>query len=97
MPEIWFDIAWPNGREERCYSPSLIVREILTEGAAYALPEFLALVEGALREASARVHAKYGFPCSRALGQIERLQAGAKCFQTEPGALVRVRQFLDRE
>ncbi|WP_234731558.1 MSMEG_0570 family nitrogen starvation response protein [Acidocella facilis] len=96
MPEMWFDISWPDGREERCYSPSLIVRERLTEDTAYALPAFMARAEEALREASARVQAKYGFPCSRALGQIERLQASAKSFEHQPGALVRVRQFLDK-
>ena len=96
MPEMWFDISWPDGRDERCYSPSLIVREVLAEGTAYQLPEFMALAEGALRKASARVQAKYGFPCSRALGQLQRLQANAKNFETMPDALVRVRQFLDR-
>ncbi len=27
MPEMRFVIAWPDGREETCYSPSLVIRD----------------------------------------------------------------------
>ena len=81
MPEMRFVIRWPDGRRETCYSPSLVVRDYLSEGAAYSLDEFLTRTRTALRIASDRVEAKYGFPCSLALGQLARIEAGAAAFQ----------------
>lgn len=96
MPEMWFDIIWPDGREERCYSPSLIVKEKLSEGQDYKIADFMALSRAALGEASERVRAKYGFPCSRALGQLARLEQGCAAYARMPDAVMRVDKFLDK-
>ena len=75
MPAIYFDIALPGGEELRCYSPSLIVTELLTAGAHYPVFEFMARSRAALEIASERVRVKYGFTCSAALdtlGELER-------------------------
>ena len=80
MPEMRFVIRWPDGRRESCYSPSLVVREYLREGASYPLDDFLARVRTALNIASQRVEAKYGHACSLALGQLARLETGAAAF-----------------
>ena len=29
MPEMSFDISWPDGSIERCYSPSLVIKDHL--------------------------------------------------------------------
>ena len=31
MPETWFHIRWPDGSEERCYSPSRVIKDFRPE------------------------------------------------------------------
>jgi uncharacterized repeat protein (TIGR04042 family) len=74
MPEMHFLVRWPDGREDRCYSPSLVVREHLKEGGSYPLPEFLHRIDTALHIASERVRLKYGHACSQALEQLAAIK-----------------------
>lgn len=94
MPEMCFTIAWPDGRQEACYSPSLVIREHFTEGSAYPLPDFMDRARTALTIASERVAARYGHPCSLALGQLARLEATAERFRDDPQAHVTCLSFL---
>ena len=80
MPEMRFEIEWPDGRRESCYSPSLVIKDFLTPGQSYSLGDFLERSRDALNIASARVAQKFGFPCSRALGQLARIEASASGF-----------------
>ena len=93
MPEMLFHIRWPDGATEQCYSPSLVVKDHLVAGASYDLAEFMRRSRAALTTASDRVREKYGFACSRAMGQLARLEAAAATalakLQHEP-----VRQWL---
>jgi uncharacterized repeat protein (TIGR04042 family) len=95
MPEMTFAIRWPDGFEETCYSPSLVVREHLSVGESYATADFIARCRTALTIASDRVEAKYGFPCSRARGQLARLEAAAAPHLATPGGRVAVLAFHD--
>jgi uncharacterized repeat protein (TIGR04042 family) len=81
MPEMRFVVRWPDGSEDACYSPSTAIAAHLSAGAAYPLPEFLARVRAGLQAASERVRARYGFPCSRALGELDRIEAQARRFE----------------
>jgi uncharacterized repeat protein (TIGR04042 family) len=74
MPEMHFTIEWPNGKRERCYSPSYIMEEYLVAGEAYPVPEFLKRAATALEIASERVRERYGFACSSALDQLRELE-----------------------
>jgi uncharacterized repeat protein (TIGR04042 family) len=74
MPEMHFVISWPDGREETCYSPSLVIRDFLVEGESYPVTDFIGRSREALTIASDRVQAKYGFPCSLARGQLARIE-----------------------
>ena len=47
----------------------------------------------ALTIASDRVKARYGFPCSLALGQLREIEAAAGTQPQGPGAAVRVEAF----
>ena len=79
---------WPDGVERSHYSPSLVLAEHLAAGEDYPVEDFLARSRVALRIASDRVRARYGFPCSLAaasLAQIESLAAASP-----PGSTVRV-------
>ena len=49
MPETFWTVRWPDGGEERCYSPSSVVAEIFAPGTAYPLADFLALSREAMR------------------------------------------------
>ncbi|ASC71816.1 hypothetical protein XM38_027700 [Halomicronema hongdechloris C2206] len=40
MPEIRFQIEWPDGSRDICYSPSLVVKEYFTAKQRYPLEEF---------------------------------------------------------
>jgi uncharacterized repeat protein (TIGR04042 family) len=88
MPEMRFDIEWPDGSGESCYSPSLVIKDYLVPGQVYPLAEFLERSRTALRLASARVEQKFGFPCSRAIGQLARIEAGAGKFSEAGGDVV---------
>ncbi|NJK63804.1 MAG: MSMEG_0570 family nitrogen starvation response protein [Synechococcaceae cyanobacterium SM2_3_1] len=95
MPEIHFRIRWPDGSEETCYSPSLVIKTYFTPGEDYDLSEFVGRARKALQIASERVQAKFGFPCSRALGQLERIEIAAATFQTLDQPKVQVLDYLE--
>ncbi|MBB2200901.1 MSMEG_0570 family nitrogen starvation response protein [Gluconacetobacter tumulisoli] len=93
MPEMLFHVRWPDGAESRCYSPSLVVADHLACGQSYRVPDFLARSRAALTEASARVQARYGFPCSRALAQLDEIERRCAAFAEAPGARIHVVGF----
>ncbi|MDQ0137837.1 putative repeat protein (TIGR04042 family) [Neorhizobium galegae] len=94
MPEIRFVITWPDGQEESCYSPSLIIREFFTEGESYPVADFVERSRKALKIASDRVEAKYGFACSSANDQLARIESAAEPFLKDAGARVRCDTFI---
>ncbi|MBD0337127.1 MAG: MSMEG_0570 family nitrogen starvation response protein [Cyanobacteria bacterium Co-bin13] len=77
MPEIRFQIQWPDGSQETCYSPSLIVKDYFTPSQSYPLDDFVQRSQTALTIASDRVKAKYGMACSLALGQLQKIETQA--------------------
>ncbi len=93
MPEMHFTIRWPDGLTERCYSPSLVIRDYFAPGETYALGDFLSLSRDALTIASDRVKAKYGMACSRALGQLARIETTGRRFRDIADARVAVETF----
>jgi uncharacterized repeat protein (TIGR04042 family) len=94
MPEIRFQIAWPDGQTEICYSPSLIVQEYFEPGVTYALDDFVSRSRIALTIASDRVKAKYGRPCGLAIGQLQTLEQRATDYAELSDPQVRVVQFI---
>lgn len=93
MPEMYFRIRWPDGATERCYSPSLVIKDHFEVGRRYSLDDFLDRSRIALRIASDRVQAKYGAPCSRALGQLARIEKQGAQFATIRDARVVIEAF----
>jgi uncharacterized repeat protein (TIGR04042 family) len=94
MPEMHFRVEWPNGRVDRCYSPSYVVEEHLTAGESYPLEEFLTRARTALEIGSERVRARYGFACSSALDQLRALEETAAALgPSEREGKVRVLEF----
>ena len=93
MPEINFKIQWPDGKQAVCYSPSLVVKDYFEPGQVYTVADFVARSRESLTIASDRVQTKYGFPCSRALGQIRQIEAAAEPYLENPGGEVKVIEF----
>lgn len=93
MPEMHYTIRWPDEAEDRCYSPSLVVRELLAPDTDYPLADFMQRVRQATAIANERVQAKYGFVCSRANDQLARLEAREARFAHDTAARVRVLGF----
>ncbi|TCR67883.1 MSMEG_0570 family nitrogen starvation response protein [Rhizobium sp. BK376] len=94
MPEMRFVIAWPDGREETCYSPSLVIKDFFEEGATYPIRDFLDRSRKALTIASDRVEAKYGYPCSLAGRQLARIEEAGGLFLSDVEARVRCQSFI---
>jgi uncharacterized repeat protein (TIGR04042 family) len=97
MPEMWFEVSWPDGTSDTCYSPSLIIKDYFREGEAYALADFLHRSRTALRIASDRVEAKYGRPCSLALGQLSAIETAASRFESDPDVSVFCKRFVEED
>ncbi|MFR9749800.1 MSMEG_0570 family nitrogen starvation response protein [Nocardia sp. 004] len=77
MPEMTFDIQWPDGHVQSCYSPSLVIHDYLETGRDYAIDDFLTRVSTALHIASDRVAAKFGYACSSARQTLDAIESTA--------------------
>ena len=95
MPEMRFHIRWPDGSEDSCYSPSLVIKDHFTPGTSYPVAAFLAASREALTVASDRVKARYGVPCGLALGQLRQIEAKGRGFATQADATVTVLSFQE--
>ena len=95
MPEINFKIQWPDGTQQTCYSPSLVVKQYFSPGEKYRLTEFVEKSRTALNMASDRVKKAYGFSCSRALGQIQQIESAASKYENSSEFIVLFIDFLE--
>jgi uncharacterized repeat protein (TIGR04042 family) len=95
MPELRFQIEWPDGSQELCYSPSLVIKDYFTPEQVYELEDFVARSRTALNIASDRVQAKYGMPCSLALGQLSKIEQKAMQYAELPEPQVKVLRFVE--
>ncbi|HEY9621143.1 MAG TPA: MSMEG_0570 family nitrogen starvation response protein [Crinalium sp.] len=95
MPEIRFQIQWPDGSQETCYSPSLVVKDYFTPDQEYPLDDFVARSRTALTIASDRVKAKYGMPCGLALGQLHQIESAATRYSELSEPKVKVVRFIE--
>jgi uncharacterized repeat protein (TIGR04042 family) len=94
MPEIFVRTTWPDGTDMQCYSPSLVIEEYLTAGAAYPVADFVARTREALRIGSDRVRAKYGYGCGHATLQLEAIESKAAALGADAATgVVRVLGF----
>jgi uncharacterized repeat protein (TIGR04042 family) len=95
MPEMRFQIEWPDGSQEVCYSPSLIIKEYFIPDQSYDLSDFVARSRAALTIASDRVKAKYGCSCGLALGQLQAIEATATKYEGKLTSKVKVISFIE--
>lgn len=88
MPETTWTVRWPDGTEEALYSPSSVVAELFSPGTSYPLPDFLTRSRIAMERASNRVAAKYGFACTSAMAQLDRIETRVAMFDMDAGHTV---------
>jgi uncharacterized repeat protein (TIGR04042 family) len=93
MPEMLFTVRWPDKSVSECYSPSLVIKDYLEVGSSYPVAEFVDRSRTALNIASERVRAKYGYACSSAMDQLQKIESTASRFAGVENALVAVETF----
>ena len=82
MPEMYFQVRWPDGETQRCYSPSTVIADFLASGTSYPIADFVERSRRALGIASDRVRDKYGFACSAAADQLAEIEQTAARYAT---------------
>ena len=90
MPEVYFDVTWPDGQTQRCYSPSSTITTYFNGQQTMALQEFLNTAQQGLNHASERVVQRYGFACSSAMDQLSRIQQRAQQYSQQADASVTI-------
>ncbi|RZT88209.1 putative repeat protein (TIGR04042 family) [Pseudonocardia sediminis] len=91
MPEVMFDVRWPDGSARSYYSPSLIVEEYFSAGSGYPVSDFLDRSRTCMRIADERVQAKYGFGCAQSRRTLDLITESAARF--DPADEVTVESF----
>lgn len=94
MPAMHYTVRWPDAQETCCYSPSLVIQDLLTPQTDYPLAEFMRRVREATAIANERVQARYGFVCSRANDQLAQLEQREQQFALHTEPRVKVLAFL---
>jgi uncharacterized repeat protein (TIGR04042 family) len=97
MPEMYFDVRWPDDTTQRCYSPSTVIEDYLTAGQQYDVADFVARSRTALTVAGERVREKFGFFCTGASGQLEQIEETVRLRAFPPGGKVTVEALLDAD
>ncbi len=73
MPSVNFTVAWPDGELETYYSPSTVLYEHFEAGSSYSQQEFNERIQTALNAASERVRQRFGYYCSAASAELEKI------------------------
>ncbi|WOF23978.1 MSMEG_0570 family nitrogen starvation response protein [Microbacterium betulae] len=94
MPEMTFAVRWPDGRETSHYSPSLVVHDYLETGGRYPVSDFVSRSSEALRVASERVRATFGFACTSAAHSEETIAAAAAAYDDGDVEVLRMEPAL---
>ena len=88
MPVTTFNVHWPDGQQESCYSPSSVIKDYFELNREYSVSEFLEVCNSALNEASERVRQKYGYACSSAMDQLNAIKARCQHYDASSSAIV---------
>jgi uncharacterized repeat protein (TIGR04042 family) len=97
MPEMYFDVRWPDGTTQRCYSPSTVIEDFFTAGDEYDVADFVKRSQTALGIAGERVREKFGFQCTGASGQLEQIEETVRLRAFPAGSTVTVEALLDAD
>lgn len=96
VPDVLFDVRWPDGSLQSFYSPSLIVKDYFEAGVDYTLDEFVSRTRECMTLADERVRAKYGIGCSESAMTLAGVEHGVRRFGAggeADAARVRIERF----
>lgn len=74
MPEVYLKIEWPDKQVDKIYSPSTVINEYFKAGENLPVSEFEIKVTEALNKASQRVYERFGFECTSAMAELDRIK-----------------------
>ena len=73
MPVTYVHIEWPDHKTDHLYSPSSVIQEYFKPGEDLSIEIFLATCTKGLNKASERVQQKFGYACTSAMAELERI------------------------
>ena len=88
MPEVRLKLEWPDGQSSTLYSPSTVILEYLKPGDSMRVSELESLGVTALRAASERVRARYGFACTRTDEEESQLRQSIASYKPDQNVRV---------
>ena len=74
MPEVYLKIEWPDKRQDTIYSPSTVINQYFNAGENLPVEEFETKVTEALNMASQRVYERFGYECTSAMAELDRIK-----------------------
>ena len=89
MPEVHFDIEWPDSEVTTHYSPSTVVIEYFQAGRSLSIAELRTESAEALGRAAERVRLKYGFVCTSAADSLRDISKRAGQYQPDDRVTIR--------
>ncbi len=78
MPAVNFSVQWPDGEHVTYYSPSTVIHQYFEPDSSMPLQTFLSQVDKALAAASERVYQRFGYYCTSAAAEQEKIQQKAR-------------------
>lgn len=74
MPVTYVNIEWPDSQTDQIYSPSSVIEEYFKVGESISINDFLTKSNEGLAEASERVRKKFGYACTSAQAESDRIK-----------------------
>jgi uncharacterized repeat protein (TIGR04042 family) len=74
MPEVHLKIEWPGEKPDEIYSPSTVINQYFITGEQLTLTDFESKVTEALNMASQRVYQRFGYECTSAMTELDRVK-----------------------
>lgn len=84
-------IEWPNHEQDRIYSPSSIIKTFFKPQEKLTVKQFNKTCKQSLDEASKRVQQKYGYACTSAIAEAERIDE--LCEEYNQASIVKIVSF----
>jgi uncharacterized repeat protein (TIGR04042 family) len=88
MPALDIDIEWPDGDVMKFYSPSTILLKYFQEGNSLTIRELINLSEEAFNAAGLRVEEVFGFLCTEAESQRDKIIKKAKLYEDNDKVII---------
>ncbi len=80
VPEMRFEVRWPDGSRREYYSPSLVVEDYLEPGRSYPSPTSWGAAARRCGRRARRLRAAFGMPCSMAEASLASIERAASAF-----------------